>query len=345
MFGSTVIEVAIGLALVYLFLAIVCSAVSEAISNFLSLRAKTLKAGVERLLGDPDFASKLYANPLIKGLAKNDKSAPSYIPAEMFALALIEELSIEAKNMPPSASPTASTAAVDSGAVAQFQAQQAQAPQQQVGILDRLRAAAATGHLPGPLRALLNDSIITDTNKAKKAIANWFDRGMERSSGWYKRRTQQVIILVALGVTLALNVDSFRIAKALMQNATLRESIVASYSNTAKIPVPGTEGTPIARALQIERDLAELPLPIGWAVWPSEKGYTTVTAIGASVPGWLVTAMAASLGAPFWFDLLNKLVNLRMAGKMPQSTSEDAEKKGSQKQKQKKPDADESDTA
>ncbi len=34
--------------------------------------------------------------------------------------------------------------------------------------------------------------------------------------------------------------------------------------------------------------------------------------------GWLLMAIAVSLGAPFWFDLLNKLVNLRMAGVKPE---------------------------
>ena len=34
-------------------------------------------------------------------------------------------------------------------------------------------------------------------------------------------------------------------------------------------------------------------------------------------PSTLVTALALSLGAPFWFDLLNRLVNLRQTGKPP----------------------------
>ncbi|MBK7407801.1 MAG: hypothetical protein IPJ40_06805 [Saprospirales bacterium] len=31
--------------------------------------------------------------------------------------------------------------------------------------------------------------------------------------------------------------------------------------------------------------------------------------------GWLVTAIAISLGAPFWFDMLRKMVNIRSSGK------------------------------
>ncbi|MBL7832512.1 MAG: hypothetical protein JNK18_01085, partial [Cyclobacteriaceae bacterium] len=33
--------------------------------------------------------------------------------------------------------------------------------------------------------------------------------------------------------------------------------------------------------------------------------------------GWLITILAVSLGAPFWYDMLNKLVDLRSAGKKP----------------------------
>ena len=31
--------------------------------------------------------------------------------------------------------------------------------------------------------------------------------------------------------------------------------------------------------------------------------------------GWIVTVLAISLGAPFWFDVLNKIMNLRNAGR------------------------------
>ena len=33
--------------------------------------------------------------------------------------------------------------------------------------------------------------------------------------------------------------------------------------------------------------------------------------------GWLITVVAASLGAPFWSNLLNKFTNVRAAGKPP----------------------------
>lgn len=44
-----------------------------------------------------------------------------------------------------------------------------------------------------------------------------------------------------------------------------------------------------------------------------------------SLLGWTITAIALSMGAPFWFDLLNKLMKLR--GSVATPTSDDKEKK------------------
>jgi hypothetical protein len=38
---------------------------------------------------------------------------------------------------------------------------------------------------------------------------------------------------------------------------------------------------------------------------------------GWTILGWLITAFAISLGAPFWFDLLNKLMQVRNSVKIP----------------------------
>ena len=73
---------------------------------------------------------------------------------------------------------------------------------------------------------------------------------------------------------------------------------------------------PTARAKQLVQRLKELKhellLPVGDA---------RTTAAGewlVKILGWLVTGLAISLGAPFWFDLLNRLVDLRGAGKRPE---------------------------
>jgi hypothetical protein len=76
-------------------------------------------------------------------------------------------------------------------------------------------------------------------------------------------------------------------------------------------------------------------LPIGWKYkvpGTSPQPPTSPNKIVIPVPtfsgtlskifGWLLTALAISLGAPFWFDLLNKFMQLRGGGTEPQKTKQ-----------------------
>jgi hypothetical protein len=73
-------------------------------------------------------------------------------------------------------------------------------------------------------------------------------------------------------------------------------------------------------------------LGLGWSCHCPDKGCCKPTICIAenfhwwSLIGWLVTALAISLGAPFWFDLLNKLVKMRGAGKAEDSNSSKEDK-------------------
>src|SRR5271168_5094197 len=90
MFGSQVLEVVIGLSLIYLVLSIGCSGVKEVIAALFSLRAKTLESGVRRMLknGPNDFTAQLFAHPIIQATAPEGEK-PSYISSRMFAAALL----------------------------------------------------------------------------------------------------------------------------------------------------------------------------------------------------------------------------------------------------------------
>jgi hypothetical protein len=70
---------------------------------------------------------------------------------------------------------------------------------------------------------------------------------------------------------------------------------------------------------QAVSDLDELGLPIGWSstAWPGWDPFLLLHLIGM-----LMVGVAASFGAPFWFDLLNRVVNLRAAGKPPPTAAE-----------------------
>jgi hypothetical protein len=60
---------------------------------------------------------------------------------------------------------------------------------------------------------------------------------------------------------------------------------------------------------------------LGWHdnVFYDKNGYSWTKQIWLErLIGWLLTILAISLGAPFWFDILNKIINIRFAGKSPE---------------------------
>ncbi len=74
-----------------------------------------------------------------------------------------------------------------------------------------------------------------------------------------------------------------------------------------------------------QRELESLNLPIGWdsasnvpGGWPAQLQLHWL--------GWLLTTLAISLGAPFWFDLLNKFIVIRSAVKPHEKSPEEESK-------------------
>jgi hypothetical protein len=156
---------------------------------------------------------------------------------------------------------------------------------------------------------------------------------MDRASGWYKRRTTLVTVIIATVLTLAANADTIGILRTLWKNPTQRavlvqhaqtrseqepeETISVKYENKDK-PL---EPTVIRRVSKDELDA--LGGVLGWG-----KDSINLNAWGWTerVVGWLLTMVAVSLGAPFWFDLLNKMVNIRNAGKKPEPSDNEPSK-------------------
>ena len=58
----------------------------------------------------------------------------------------------------------------------------------------------------------------------------------------------------------------------------------------------------------IQDQLNELSLPIGWNNETTPQGFADWL---LKFLGIILTGLAASLGAPFWFDILNKLLGLK----------------------------------
>ena len=272
MLHSTVLEVAIGLVFCYASVALLVSSINEALASALKLRSKSLLSGVKALLNDEKFtglALELYnhalINPTDAGKAATEKDLkhkPSYIESKQFAVALIDVLQ---------------TAGGDFAQLAK-DIEKIQDPQLRQ-LLKGMYARAA-----GKIENLRAD------------VAGWFDTGMERVSGAYKRQTQLICLILGLLVAAFLNIDSFHLFQSLWQHPTL----------AAQISMPDT--TDAGKALEGLK-----ALPIGWKGVPALDAGLLLMFVG-----WLVTASSALFGAPFWFDLLQRMIQLRGTGKKPE---------------------------
>lgn len=148
----------------------------------------------------------------------------------------------------------------------------------------------------------------------KEKLESWFNSYMDRVSGWYKRRMHITIFWIALVVTLAGNLDSIAIVQNLIVNQQFRETVVTAAEQYIEDHPEGFQNATtfedqidsIKTHINLTRDLF---LPVG----PDLDRRIDL----AKIAGWLLTVFAISLGAPFWFDMLNKIARLRAAGKKP----------------------------
>jgi hypothetical protein len=335
-----ILDVVIGLFFGYLVLSLAVTAANEMSAAWFRRRAWMLRKGISHLLHDDDLAGKLYEHPLVQSLSSPPGllsrvpllrglvgQGPSYIRSRTFAMALLDVVQSEPANR-----------AADSG----------------------VRRALA----------LLEREAGNDPERFRANIETWFNDSMERVSGWYKRRTQVLLLLWAVVVTVATNADTLVITRALWRDPALRQSLVSRAERyAAEQPAPGTapvvvvnDGAPPPPPLPPDQqaevdfdeasaqydaaiaDLAELQLPIGWeapsttaagdpsirlvtdaavddwpgAIWEAGGVSRWLQALDQHFVGWLLTILAVSLGAPFWFDTLNRIIAIRGAGKAPE---------------------------
>ncbi|MGC2526616.1 MAG: hypothetical protein WA639_02630 [Candidatus Acidiferrum sp.] len=291
MFGSQILEVVIGLVLIYLALSIGCSGIKEVIAGIFSLRAKTLEKAVRNMLknGPNDYTAKLFAHPLITGTAPEGEK-PSYISSRMFAAALFDVV--------------------------------APADGAQPRTMQSLRAGVA--NVPDTkLRAtLLNfiDSAGGDMDVARLKVEHWFDDTMARVSGWYKRTAQKIIFVTGLVLCIAVNADTILIVRELWSDQALRSATVAEAQERVQSAIPADSDAQKAALVESLQEIRSFDAPpIGWSrvkgearAWPNDLGDGALKALGI-----LLSSFAIVMGAPFWFDMLNKLINLRSSGNPP----------------------------
>jgi hypothetical protein len=183
----------------------------------------------------------------------------------------------------------------------------------------------------GRLREVLGGILTrtgSDLDRWREGTEAWFDDKMDRVSGWYGRRTRWWLFVYGILIVLVLNADSALVARTLWGDATLRDAIVAQAG--VVVASGGTNEPcedPACVAERLEQVKA-LDLPLGWpdlrlGDWGGDAYRDEVRVphnaadVALKIFGLVATAAALTLGAPFWFDLLNKITNFRVSGPPP----------------------------
>ena len=294
MFGSAIIDVAIGLVFVFFLLSSIAFHVNEFVARMFHWRQKDLEGFLHELLGTEDFAHEFLQHPLI-GVRPHENETveghlhaghgPSYIDPKVFAAVLFDFV------FPSDGRPTR---------------------------FERLRQLAQDLGRPGTdepggdaapmIPPEVGEAVLGIVNSAEQTVTGirsgfegWFNAAMDRLAGVYRRRLMLVNLVTAICLTVAIGVDAIALAVALWQEQGVRSAVAGAAQHA--------DGGGLGDALGA---LTQLNLPLGWTTHPA-----TWTEWSLKVAGLAISTLAVSLGAPFWFDLLKNLSNLRASGPKP----------------------------
>lgn len=285
---DAILEVSIGLVLTWLIISVATVEVQDIINKLLNRRAKFLEESIlDMFQGEKDLVDQFYEQPVIKALYKKNVFGkpikPDYIPREAFSEATLEmfvKLGTDADKFEESAA--------------------------------NLEKIANNKELNYFVSRLLPDvNIQTAATKARdvhsKAVQfksnaeAWFDKSMTKISFWYKDKAKTFAFVIGFALAASFNVDSIQITEQLWREPTLRQALIAQ-SQVAN------ENTGPVGVAELEKYYEDLKLPVGWekdevpGVWQDWV---------SKVIGLLITGLAAMQGAPFWFDMLKKLLNIK----------------------------------
>lgn len=334
------LEIAISLIFVFLIVSLIVTAINEIITALFKLRPKMLWRGLSSILDDPALREQFYKNGLIVNAKRasaaemvpaSDKNHPSYIDPRNFTKALTMVLGLERQT---SAGAPAIT-------------------------LDQVKKSV--GEMPESRIKDVLLSALSDVQQGlqdfEKSLEAWYKTAMDRLSGEFKRHNQAFSFLIGLLIAIGMNVDTIAIVSRLNADDELRRAVVAEAVDFADDegnlgnctpPAAGAADTAGAdpqepatadeeAALKtIECYVATLgPLlnqlseaAIGWPDQAHDAastagGRTYVTFWLLKILGCLFTAFAVTLGAPFWFDLLKRFVNIRSSGVKPEEKKQE----------------------
>jgi hypothetical protein len=307
--GGQILDTAIGLTFIFVALSLVCSFIQEIIATAFSWRSQFLERGLRSMLepepagegaadgdglADRVMASAFIREKLSAKARLRGRRVPSYLSSRTFALALLDTIA------PPATGGT--------------------------GLLEKAKDGLTTVLPEGSgvrrqLEVLLDDAG-DNLDRFRGSLEDWYDDTMDRVSGWYKRRSQVVLLIIGIAVAGVANTDTVEVTTRLWKEDAVRAGIVAEASQAVEAGSPEELQRELEERGSVIDGVKQLDLPIGWNEANGQPKDLDIADGDDSTLAWLagvlITGVALSFGAPFWFDALSKLSRLRISGKKPQ---------------------------
>lgn len=327
-----IIEIVIGIIFVMLLFSLLATTIMETLAGILALRGENLNKALEHILshdGNPYLLNEFKSNNLYKQLCSKrvlSKSyrPPSYISSESFWSILSNILfkdtdgsTLSLQYKIKSLSEKGEISEYIESILLQFlhEIDQEDSQNKKVEALKSSIEDVEDDQLRLQLLSFA-ESGERQIVSFKSKVQNWYNTVMDRTSGWYKRTTQSILFLIGLVIAIAFNADVLAIYQQLSADPALAIEIADKAGAYLVANPDPTLQKEVNELIQVDINAIKSPLGIGWDMIAAEEvkdfNYWLL-----KVLGWLVTALAVTLGAPFWFDLLQKLVNIRNAGKTP----------------------------
>ena len=319
------LDIAIGLTLIYTFLSLLVSELTEFMTTLLRWRAHHLQQGIMTLLGEslalrhhPDqfkntITGRLYHSSLIASITQRSRryrlsAGPSYIPSTVFADALLEVL----QALPE---------------VARQEPQLQQGANQSLSELVRLMSKVEdSDHLPARLKDNLKRLASRTQLQAKTTelqmeqlrleIALWYEHSMDRLSGTYRRKVKAFTVLIGSILAILINADSLFMLRRISENTATRSVIV---QNAVQIQGCQEDLSSSQCMDKMANLLDSTTIPIGWhpVNFRQQFPQLNLMVLLKVFIGWLLTGIAISMGSRFWFQILDQLVHVRETGEKP----------------------------
>lgn len=330
MLNSPILDIAIGLSFLYFLLGLITSSINEMVMIKLQSRPKKLKHAILNFLeNDWDgIGQKIITSPYVKALKKKPNEFPSNIPANAFAQSIIDVIK-DGKDLPEKVEDI--RAKIKNNAVISGEAQT-----WMLGVLDQSYGKVENFY---------------------EGLESAYDEAMGRVKEWYTHQAKKLVFWIGLLIAITLNVDSIHIVKSLWNDkAKAKELAMLAEQSLDNIKLDTASNgfiltDPKGKVLyqytltdssasdsvlaknhkqqennikQITATIKGLPAPMGWDVNNLGQEITAPNGWGqlSRLLGWLMTAVAIYLGAPFWFDLLKNIVSVKKTVKKMKSSNQ-----------------------